>query len=461
MKSFNRWRFFAGIIFLFAGLDVTLLLSHLSRLVGIVLFFIGLSLIVFSHPRWSKNVLGKIPSPIKKHFSLRNIKIYQYFFLVLLSVLSVFLFYSQLLIAIFVISLIIGSWLVLRITDTVDDKSLILVSMEFQTFLVISTFIFLNFGKLFGYRDPPEIIPLIFIFLAWLIEVAYLRGKLTSKHKLSTKSQQKIEDEDKPYLSERIILLSTLNGNLKKYLPLAGALVFLAVITFNLYTGGTELNFGSHDAVTFLMGVALLAYNYIPEKYSLERDFTLLFLIFLFFILVLPITIIHYYYGPMTEATTSPVVYHLLARPTAGLLSIIGISSSALVEGDWVLIEVMMPSIQNPDHYIRTKVGIGLSCTGLYSVSIFISAFLSFIMVHFRKLDLKLFSFMALGIFASWVANVLRMTIIMVMGHLYGNEAMSWTHNNAGIFIFMAWIALFWGVMFWYFDIPIRDIGGE
>jgi len=461
MKTFNRWRFFAGMIFLFAGLDVTLLLSHLSRLVGVVLLLVGAVLIVSSHRRWSKNVLDKIPSPVKEHFRLRNIKIYRHSLLLVLTILSGFFFYPQPLLALFVIILMITSWLLVRLTDNSDDMSMILVSMEFQIFLFVSTSVFVNFGTLFGYRNPPEIIPSIFLFSAWLAEIAYIRGKLRSEPQPSSEPTIETDEEGGPYLSERLIRFFTLKGNLKKYLPLAGIAVFGAVISFNFYISGYDMSFGSHDAVTFLMGAALIAYNYVPEKYSLERDFTLLFLVFLFLILVLPITMIHYFHGPMTEATNSPVVYHLLARPTAALLNILGISANAVVRGEWVIIRIPLPSTNSPGNYIRTEVGIGLSCTGLYSVTIFISAFLSFIMVHFRKFDLKLLSFMGLGIFASWVANVLRMTIIMVMGHLYGREALLWTHNNAGIFIFMVWVTLFWGLMFWYFDIPIRGIGGE
>jgi len=461
MKTFNRWRFFAGIIFIFAGLDVTLLLSHLSRLVGVALLLIGALLIISSNSQWTEKFSKRVPLPLKIKFNLKNVKITRNILLIVFSILSVFLFHSQPFIALFVISLIIISWYLVRFTNYTDNISIILVSIEFQIFLLISTFIFINFGKLFGYRNPPEIIPSIFLFSAWIVEIVYLKGKLFSEPEKSSETKVDFDETGKPYLSKRLVEFFTLKGTLKKYLPLAGIAVFAAVVLFNFYISGYDLSFGSHDAVTFLMGGALIAYNYVPEKYSLERDFTFLFLVFLFLILVLPITIIHYLHGPMTEATNSPVVYHLLARPTAGFLNLVGISANAVVRGEWVMIRMLMPSTTSPGNYIRTEVGIGLSCTGLYSVTIFISAFLSFVMVHFRKLDLKLLSFMGLGIFASWVANILRMTIIMVMGHLYGMDAMNWTHNNAGIFIFMVWIALFWGVMFWYFDIPIRDIGGE
>jgi exosortase/archaeosortase family protein len=93
-------------------------------------------------------------------------------------------------------------------------------------------------------------------------------------------------------------------------------------------------------------------------------------------------------------------------------------------------------------------VGIGLSCTGLYSVSIFISGFIAFVLIEYRRLDIRVASLLTLGIFTSWFANILRMTIIVVVGSHYGREALVWTHANLGIFIFMLWVGLFWAIMF-------------
>lgn len=95
-----------------------------------------------------------------------------------------------------------------------------------------------------------------------------------------------------------------------------------------------------------------------------------------------------------------------------------------------------------------SSVGIGFSCTGLYSVSIFISGFIAFILIEYKKFDIRVASLLTLGVFTSWFANILRMTIIVAVGSHYGGEALNWTHANMGIFIFMLWVGIFWGVMF-------------
>ena len=60
-------------------------------------------------------------------------------------------------------------------------------------------------------------------------------------------------------------------------------------------------------------------------------------------------------------------------------------------------------------------VDIGRTCSGLHSVAIFISAFTSYVFVTFRQLDFKLLFYIFLGILMSYIANLLRMTIIILL----------------------------------------------
>jgi exosortase/archaeosortase family protein len=95
-----------------------------------------------------------------------------------------------------------------------------------------------------------------------------------------------------------------------------------------------------------------------------------------------------------------------------------------------------------------SSVLIGISCTGLYSVTIFISGFIAFILIEYGKFDIRVASLLVLGVFTSWFANILRMTIIVLAGSYWGGEALRFTHENLGIFIFMLWVGLFWALMF-------------
>jgi exosortase/archaeosortase family protein len=258
-------------------------------------------------------------------------------------------------------------------------------------------------------------------------------------------------------LADTLISLLTLNGRLNILLPLFGAFLILFTYAFNIFFR-EEFSLGVNDTITILLGATLMLYNYIPMKFMRERDFVFLFFLFLFLILVLPLTLYGLIEGPVPENPNSPFIYHLLAKPTSDMLNFVGIPSSVhsippsqIVngidlnqEGVWIVYK----NLGNVEDYSWSSVGIGLSCTGLYSVSIFISGFIAFVLIEYRRLDIRVASLLTLGVFTSWFANILRMTIIVVVGSHYGREALVWTHANLGIFIFMLWIGLFWAVMF-------------
>jgi exosortase/archaeosortase family protein len=60
--------------------------------------------------------------------------------------------------------------------------------------------------------------------------------------------------------------------------------------------------------------------------------------------------------------------------------------------------------------------------------------------------------FLALGLLAAYVANILRMVVIVLVGYYTDTTAtdlqnMLVAHSYAGWLIFLAWMALFWGLL--------------
>jgi exosortase/archaeosortase family protein len=255
-------------------------------------------------------------------------------------------------------------------------------------------------------------------------------------------------------IASRLVNLVTLEGRLKLLIPAAGIAVLVAVASFNLFLrDGFYL--GSNDYVALVLAAVFLAYNYIPAKYRVERDFALLFVILLFVFLVIPTTLLSL--GGGETDTNTPLIYYLLAMPTAALSNLLGIAVVSPVTDPMTGLRIYnMMEVPGPDGF-PIPLSIGLSCTGLYSVAIFVSAFIAFVAVEYKKADRKVALLLALGIFLAWVANILRMTIIIIVGRYHGAEAMQWTHNNIGELIFMAWITVFWLVMFRYFGVLDRE----
>jgi archaeosortase C (PEF-CTERM variant) len=291
----------------------------------------------------------------------------------------------------------------------------------------------------------PKVIGLVLMLIGLGILVLIAKWEKAPKEEVKTE-ESKEETVESKTLAKKMISIITFRGKITPYFTILGIILILLVYAFNIFfREGFEL--GVNDTIAILLGVTLVFYNYVPSNFKKERDFVFLFFIFMFVILVLPITIYNIFAGPIPESPNSPFIYWLLAQPTSDFLNFIGITASAYSVSNGVFVDYKILGDIVGQGEVGT-VGIGLSCTGLYSVSIFISGFFAFILLEYGKFDIRVASLLTLGVFTSWFANILRMSIIVAVGSYYGNEALLWTHENLGIFIFMLWVGLFWALMF-------------
>ena len=83
---------------------------------------------------------------------------------------------------------------------------------------------------------------------------------------------------------------------------------------------------------------------------------------------------------------------------------------------------------------------------------LFFSAFCSFVITEYQKFNKEILFFLFIGFFVSYIANLFRMAIIVVVGIHTNPETMFWVHSNLGWIIFLLWIGLFWPVFTKYMD---------
>lgn len=220
----------------------------------------------------------------------------------------------------------------------------------------------------------------------------------------------------------------------------SGFLIIALVLLWNfLYSARPEL--GDIDTLSLLFGGLLALYPWLVRAIRLETVFALIFLGLVVVLLVVPQAIIALS-GDSTSRVGNWYVHYMLAAPFAGILNLIGISASS--EGNLVVMEMQDGTIQ--------ALGISAYCAGLYSFSIFVSAFVSFVLV-FERLPRKLLALvLGLGLAAAYVGNLFRMVVIGVVGYYRGIEALLWAHENAGWMIFLAWSAVFWYLVIRFAD---------
>jgi exosortase/archaeosortase family protein len=280
--------------------------------------------------------------------------------------------------------------------------------------------------------------------------------KLQSKVLMKTKIQKreikskKIEEpEETSLLTNFMNKLVKKSENISPYtLPIIGAIIIDAVIMYNIFLS-RQLDLKGFDMITILFGVSLILYNYIPKSFEFARDFFVFFIGLLFLILVFPPIFYETLLGSTGGAQVTKV---LLADPVSGILNIGGIDSYTVIEfqsgKDTAF--VYFPLQANG---LIAGVGIDEACSGIYTASIFLAAFITFVLIEYKRFDLKVGIIVVVGILATYFANILRMLIIILMGHYYdtdpGNLAtLEWWHINAGWLIFMVWIIPFWWLMY-------------
>ncbi len=226
----------------------------------------------------------------------------------------------------------------------------------------------------------------------------------------------------------------------------AGAAIIALVAIWNALVS-VRPEYGDLDTLTIMFGGLVLLSPFLLRKFRVETAFSLLFIGLVVLLLVVPqaVTSIH-------EDTGSSVggwyVHYMLAAPFAGILNLIGIDASS--SGNIVSMQF---------HDGTTQVlSISAYCAGLYSFSIFLAAFASFVLVFERLSTKNLSIVLVLGLLIAYLGNLFRMVVIGIVGYYNGLDALLWTHENVGWMIFLGWSAVFWYLVIGFADRQAKKV---
>jgi len=248
-------------------------------------------------------------------------------------------------------------------------------------------------------------------------------------------------------LASRFLNFVTLRGKIVRWFPafaIAGIAVDLAYnqLVFDRISLGTE------DTSVLLFAAALFAYPFVPPRFSRERDFVLMFMAALILVLVVPLLVARLYYQDF-ERSVDIYSWTALAPQTSWVLNVLGVSANVHP----------VPLSTAPGLTFVTKAGLPITvvittaCSGIYSFGIFASAFVAFVLTEYERFEPRALALLALGFVTSYVANILRMVLIVLVGAYSDTQQeavqnLAVAHSNLGWLIFLAWIALFWGLAF-------------
>ena len=104
--------------------------------------------------------------------------------------------------------------------------------------------------------------------------------------------------------------------------------------------------------------------------------------------------------------------------------------------------------IENTINFNGFNVGISYPCSGVESMTVFLSAVVAYSIAIKEKNIKRMFIYAVIGMVALYFLNILRIIIIVEVGYHLGSEAMLFTHNNLGWIMFVLGMAVFWYLVF-------------
>ena len=233
------------------------------------------------------------------------------------------------------------------------------------------------------------------------------------------------------------VKLLSLNGRLCKYFQHIGFFLLCIVILIEYFFSDSII--GQSSIILICLSFVFIAYNVIPPQFAIERDFIILFFFILTLFIVPPqafdFLMSNFGYSKDFDAANTKLVKYFLSKPLISLLSLLGYNFHYIDD------IIYYPDLE-AGHI--SSVWIAKSCSGYYSVVIFISAFFSYILSTQENITSVTIIWAGIGMLVSYLANLFRMAIIILAGHYWGGDALVWTHTNVGWILFTFWVFIFW-----------------
>lgn len=235
---------------------------------------------------------------------------------------------------------------------------------------------------------------------------------------------------------------------LASILPFAGFLIILAWSIWKLFVIGTA-DLQMEDFIVTLFGLSLVLYYSGPSRFTMQKDFIVLYLMFMTIVFAVIWKLYTVITGESYVRVTAYAEYYFITTPVVSIVRLFGVDASAHLD----LSGFGLSNLITYEYHGRSLLlGIGTGCSGLYSAGLFFSAFLAFVLVRYRGIDRRILVALGLGLLVTWASNIIRMTITILVGSMYGHPALAFVHSYIGIIIFVAFVTIFWTLIVLWLD---------
>lgn len=219
-------------------------------------------------------------------------------------------------------------------------------------------------------------------------------------------------------------------------------IAFFLILSIVVYEFFADRFFSQADLLVLTLAFFLATYNYLSVEYNFMKDFFIVFLSINLIFFILPTIlymIINKEIGQSSEGwiLDDEITNIMLVIPLAKILTILGFN--VVGSGSFIYFE-------NLESGIFQELSIAEGCSGIVSIQLFLSAFISYIYVLGYEFRIDVYLIIMLGVLMAYFSNLLRMAVIIIIGHYWGMEALQFTHQYLGWLFFTFWLFLFWSI---------------
>ena len=240
--------------------------------------------------------------------------------------------------------------------------------------------------------------------------------------------------------------------------PAFGFIVLLAWSAWKIFHN-QDTSLTMVDFIVTLFCVSLMLYYSHTTKYQAQKDFAVLYLMFLTIVFAVIWKTYSVLTGDSYVRVTAYSEFYFVTTPVVYIVNLLGTQANAILD----LSGLGLSNIIEFEYDGRMiKLGIGIGCSGLYSAGLFFSAFLSFVLVRYQVVNRYSLAGLAVGLLVTWASNIIRMVVTILVGSTWGAPALATFHMYFGILLFIGVIFVFWLLIVRWLDrhMDIPDLPG-
>lgn len=226
-------------------------------------------------------------------------------------------------------------------------------------------------------------------------------------------------------LTTRIRLSGEYISKSSKFFLALGVLIVLADVTYNLKAMN---QLGTLDSMTFFMGISLIAYG--TRQHRRMGEFGIFMsgtfiVLFLFFYSLLP---------SLKNNFIHDFDHYLVLLPSLAIVNAVTDMNIHIIATETVHFNGLEDA----------TIVIGGPCSGLYSILLLIGIIVGYAKMERLTDKKKVYLLIISAIIVAYVANLIRVSILYIVGYNYGIERMMFVHIYLGWIIF---IMISFGIM--------------